>query len=247
MAYKKRKRVDPLKLLITIALELVVVLGLLIVCTKVFPDNPILAPLQAFINPGVHTTAYDVVLDAGHGGYDHGTVYEEYSEKDITLKMTKEIGKELEDKGYRVLYTRENDDVTWSANEVEDLSSRVKLSNESNANLFVSIHLNSAEVSTRTYGFEIWGKASDPEVYDAGNILLKHLDTLGYTQNRGFKDQDSSPIQVLHDNKLPSLLIEAGFLRDEHDRAYLVNEDQRVLFSKKIADGIDEILKSKES
>ena len=52
------------------------------------------------------------------------------------------------------------------------------------------------------------------------------------------KDQDLSPIQVLQNNKLPSILIEAGFLASENDRLYLIDDAKRKVFADKIADGI---------
>ena len=61
---------------------------------------------------------------------------------------------------------------------------------------------------------------------------------MGYSQNRGIKDQDLSPIQVLQNNKLPSILIETGFLASENDRLYLIDDVKRKIFADKIADGI---------
>ena len=69
----KKRGLNPIRLLMIVAIEFLVILGLLIICVKVFPDNPILAPLLSKkAEPPV------VVLDAGHGGYDAGSTYEEY-------------------------------------------------------------------------------------------------------------------------------------------------------------------------
>ena len=145
---KKKRGINPIRLLIVVAMEFLVILGLLIICVKVFPDNPILAPL---FSKKAETPV--VVLDAGHGGYDAGSTFEELYEKDVTLAFVKDIGARLEANGYPVLYTRKSDDVSWPANEVEDLSERVRISNESDARLFVSIHTNAAEVINGSYGY----------------------------------------------------------------------------------------------
>ena len=77
---KKKRGINPIRLLIVVAMEFLVILGLLIICVKVFPDNPILAPL---FSKKAETPV--VVLDAGHGGYDAGSTFEELYEKDVTL------------------------------------------------------------------------------------------------------------------------------------------------------------------
>ena len=207
---KKKRGINPIRLLIVVAMEFLVILGLLIICVKVFPDNPILAPL---FSKKAETPV--VVLDAGHGGYDAGSTFEELYEKDVTLAFVKDIGARLEANGYPVLYTRKSDDVSWPANEVEDLS-------------------------------EIWGKMKEPRVEALSENILKELDSLGYSQNRGMKDQDLSPIQVLQNNKLPSILIEAGFLASENDRLYLIDDAKRKVFADKIADGIIKTLEDEK-
>ncbi len=95
---------------------------------------------------------FTIVLDAGHGGSDHGA-NRSYSgigyvaEKDITLDVTLRVGKMLEkDKNFKVIYTRKID-------EYPSLTDRTKLANRSKADLFVSIHVNSS-VKTAPYGTE---------------------------------------------------------------------------------------------
>lgn len=215
---KKKRGINPIRLLIVVAMEFLVILGLLIICVKVFPDNPILAPL---FSKKAETPV--VVLDAGHGGYDAGSTFEELYEKDVTLAFVKDIGARLEANGYPVLYTRKSD-----------------------ARLFVSIHTNAAEVINGSYGYEIWGKMKEPRVEALSENILKELDSLGYSQNRGMKDQDLSPIQVLQNNKLPSILIEAGFLASENDRLYLIDDAKRKVFADKIADGIIKTLEDEK-
>lgn len=77
---------------------------------------------------------YTVVLDAGHGGKDPGNIGNGYREKNITLKVVKEIGKLLESyKDIQVVYTRQTDVLI-------DLWKRGEIANKKKADLFVSIH-----------------------------------------------------------------------------------------------------------
>lgn len=77
---------------------------------------------------------YVVVLDAGHGGSDPGNIGNGYYEKNIALKVVKNIGKELsKSKDIEVVYTRDKDILV-------DLWKRGEIANKAKADLFVSIH-----------------------------------------------------------------------------------------------------------
>lgn len=77
-----------------------------------------------------------VVLDAGHGGHDHGNLGNGYKEKNIALNVTLEVGKALEkNKNIKVIYTRKKDVFI-------ELHERANIANKADADLFVSIHCN---------------------------------------------------------------------------------------------------------
>lgn len=85
---------------------------------------------------------YTVVIDAGHGGKDPGAVGGGYKEKDINLSVALKLGQLLEQqKDIKVVYTRKSDVFV-------ELSDRTKISNNASANLFISIHANSAKRTT---------------------------------------------------------------------------------------------------
>src|SRR5581483_1179828 len=81
-----------------------------------------------------------VVIDAGHGGWDLGTVGRQgLLEKDLVLDVAQRLGKLLEDKlGGDVLYTRANDIYV-------PLEQRAEIANDAQADLFVSIHANNSD------------------------------------------------------------------------------------------------------
>lgn len=100
-----------------------------------------------------------VVLDAGHGGSDHGAnrTYSDIgriAEKDVTLAITLKVGEMLEkNKDFKIIYTRKID-------EYPSLSDRTNLANRSKADLFVSIHCNSSKRPT-AYGTETFVQGPD--------------------------------------------------------------------------------------
>ncbi|KMQ66213.1 cell wall hydrolase [Chryseobacterium angstadtii] len=97
---------------------------------------------------------FTIVLDAGHGGSDHGAnrSYADIgrvAEKDVTLAVTLKVGAMLEkNRDFKVIYTRKID-------EYPSLSDRTNLANRSKADLFVSIHCNSSQRPT-AYGTETY-------------------------------------------------------------------------------------------
>ena len=102
---------------------------------------------------------FTIVLDAGHGGSDHGAnrYYSEVGtlrEKDVTLAIVLKIGRMLEkNKDFKIIYTRKID-------EFPSLTERTTLANRSKADLFVSIHCN-ASTKTSPYGTETFVQGPD--------------------------------------------------------------------------------------
>ncbi len=97
-----------------------------------------------------------VVIDAGHGGHDPGAIGKSnIYEKDITLKVALKLGKLIEDnfKDIKVIYTRKTDVFV-------ELKRRTQIANENHADLFISIHCNSATNST-SHGSETFVMSPD--------------------------------------------------------------------------------------
>ena len=80
-----------------------------------------------------------IVIDAGHGGKDPGASGKKYQEKTLTLNIAKELERSLEAAGMKVIMTRDGD--TYPT-----LTERVNISHNNNADIFISIHLNSNSV-----------------------------------------------------------------------------------------------------
>ncbi|MCW5912518.1 MAG: N-acetylmuramoyl-L-alanine amidase [Cyclobacteriaceae bacterium] len=105
-------------------------------------------PLFSFQKQQKNFKVRTVVIDAGHGGKDPGTVGKIAREKDVVLKIALKTGKYIEENipGVNVLYTRKTDKYV-------DFQARADVANKNKADLFMSIHANSI-VGANAYGTE---------------------------------------------------------------------------------------------
>ena len=168
------------------------------------------------------STKETIMIDAGHGGYDVGaeSSYGDY-EKDINLDIALLVGNQLKSYGYNVVYTRTSDSVSWPSNNKKDLQARCDLAKKKNADLFVSIHLNSSEYEAN--GYEIYCDFNNKNTLKVSNSILKQLDQFDYSTNRGLLDTNETPLYVVANNEVDAILIEAGFISDDSDLYYLKN------------------------
>lgn len=172
-----------------------------------------------------------VCLDAGHGGEEVGAVLGKRYEKDDTLKVTKLVEKKLKKKNVKVIMTRTKDkDVS--------LEERCIIANQKKADIFVSIHRNSATVGN---GIEIWcGSLKEERDTKLADNILTNLTTTKIQQNRGIKygsiGGENSDYYVLKNTNMPSCLIELGFISNEKDNQLL--DDNLEEYAEAIAEGI---------
>ncbi|NLC27230.1 MAG: N-acetylmuramoyl-L-alanine amidase [Campylobacteraceae bacterium] len=88
-----------------------------------------------------------IVIDPGHGGKDGGAVNGKYLEKEVVLALSLKIGAELENRGYKVHYTRDKDAYI-------QLRTRTRIANDNNADLFISVHANAAPTKSKYKSME---------------------------------------------------------------------------------------------
>ena len=118
-----------------------------------------------------------IYIDPGHGGRDSGTTYQKIYEKDINLIMSKKIEQYLIAKGAKVLLTRETDiDLSTSTKNKKrsDLTNRAKLINKSNADMYISIHLNYIS-NSKWQGLQIFYNNKNQENQIIANNITSYL------------------------------------------------------------------------
>ena len=154
-----------------------------------------------------------VVLDAGHGGSDSGAVGNGLTEKGINYKQAMALYKLLEaDSQIKVYMTRETD-------VYPTLQFRTALANDIEADLFVSIHNNSASASIRGSETLYFPSTTDTRGKQVAQIVQNALVNKCGMINRGIKAR--SDLYVLRTSNMPAILIETGFISNSAEAALL--------------------------
>ena len=206
--------------------------------------------IAVYAENGARTTSTGkviVVLDPGHGGFDPGTSGFGANEKDLTLKIAKYCKAALESDGRIQIYmTRETDTSVGNATDVStDLYNRIQYAIGKKADLFVSLHLNSAGASAK--GSEVYypnsnyradiGAQGKTLATDIQNELVK----LGL-YNRGAKIQNSTSSKysdnsvqdyyyVIQQSKragFPGIIVEHAFLSNQNDYNNYLSSDEKL-------------------
>jgi N-acetylmuramoyl-L-alanine amidase len=186
-----------------------------------------------------------ILLDAGHGGKDHGAVNVKLKilEKQLSLKTVQLIKSGLQSKGYLVKLLRQKD-------EYLSLESRVKLANSYANSLLVSIHFNSAP-NRQAEGIEVFyfsgSQLKQPLL--RRDILSKKLATfilknsISKTQagSRGVKEAN---FRIIKMTKMPSCLFEGGFITHVKEAKKLSRASYLNQLAEGVVNGIDEYCKS---
>ena len=164
-----------------------------------------------------------IVIDPGHGGNDPGKVGVNGAlEKDINLQIGKKVKQKLEDRGFSVVMTREDDEITEG--KLADMKRRVALIEEINPIFVVSIHQNSyTDASVR--GAQVFYYTESEEGREAAEIIQQELWEMNPNDTRNVKA--NSDFYLLKKTNVPTIIVECGFLSNpEEAESLLLNEYQ---------------------
>lgn len=156
-----------------------------------------------------------IFIDPGHGGMDGGCSHEELIEKNINLKIGLKLKKILEESGYIVMMTRSGDYHLCKDkfSKKEDLQTRIDLINNSNADMFVSIHTNSF-VKEKYFGAQVFYNGVNPNNLLVASNIQGYLSTFTKT-TRIHKNLDN--IMILRNITKVGCLIETGFISNPNE------------------------------
>ncbi len=177
-----------------------------------------------------------IVIDPGHGGKDLGTHSKQprYREKELTLTTAKLVANVLQKLGYRVLFTRTTDLFVG-------LDERAIFANKESADLFVSIHFNSAP-NKQAHGIEVYFydiPSDDPERPKSSKKLAQAtMDGIVHLTQAASRGVRHGNFAVIRETKMPAILVECGFLTNEEEMAKLLSKEYLKQLARGIAQGV---------
>ena len=168
-----------------------------------------------------------ILLDLAHHDTirDEGCSFGEYNEREISENITLKVKEILENKGITIELTREKDDVI-------SIADRIVLANSNDYDYYISIHVNSSESENKGTGIEAFSN----DCWSLSNSVLKELENEFNYENRGIFLSNFYNKRI----NTKSTILEIGFLNNERDRSYLINQQDR--YAECIAKGIYEQL-----
>jgi len=180
-----------------------------------------------------------IYLDAGHGGVDAGAEANKIKEKDINLVLVKKLEKVLSGKGAIVYLTRDGDydlSKTTVNRKRSDLANRANLINKSDADIYISIHLNST-TDSRWRGLQIFYNNVNSE----NKLLAETVDSVIRSNLSNVRDVKCENIYYMYKRiNVPGILIEAGFISNSSDNYILRDSNYQDKLVNNIALGIVE-------
>lgn len=176
-----------------------------------------------------------IVLDAGHGGIDVGKMgVNGAEEKEINLKITLKIKKLLTEEGISVLMTR-SDDNRLGDTQKDDLKERVRIINEEQPVLTVSVHQNSYKGS-EVRGPQVFYYTDSDAGRSAARILQAELNQIDPAYSREEKGNNS--YYILKNAKVPVVIVECGFLSNAKEADLLISDEYQDMVAGAVAEGV---------
>ena len=181
-----------------------------------------------------------IAIDPGHGGSDSGAIGPTgVMEKNVTMRVSRELKRLLEAEGATVVLTRTTDtevsDKGANATAVEELEARCEIANRANADIFLSIHADAftnREVKGTTAYY--YAKASEKSKRLADCVRLALIDAIG-TLDRGTQ---TCNFYVVKHTDMPATLVEISFISNADEERMMNSEEGVKNIARGIADGI---------
>ena len=181
-----------------------------------------------------------IVLDAGHGYPDEGAEsINGVTEASINLIITKKVQSLLEQSGCNIILTRSDENGIYNLEsntlrekKVTDIKNRVKIGNESSADVFISIHLNKIPQS-QYYGWQTFFKENDEKSEQLAKSLQEELNNSIQKENKREALKITGKYIIDH-VEIPIAIVECGFLSNPEEEQLL----QQSEYQDKLAWGI---------
>ncbi len=172
-----------------------------------------------------------VVIDAGHGGQDHGGQWGQVYEKHLALDTATRLEANLKAMGYQTVMTRRSDYFI-------SLPQRVSIGNSYKDAIFVCVHFNYTWKQD-VRGLETYYYSSEGQ--RLAQFVQSSLVSRTHTVDRSSK---FARFYVLRNSTLPAILVEGGFVSNESERDRMKSGGFREAIARGVAEGIQRYRRS---
>lgn len=179
-----------------------------------------------------------IYIDPGHGGIDGGAYNDDILEKDLNLEVSLKLRDIFVKEGYNVILTRDKD-CSLGNNKKSDLIERANMINESNALLFISIHMNKYSDS-KYKGAQVFYSNVNEMNKSAAYLIQERIKK--NLKNTTRNEKEIKGIYLLDNVKTPGVLVECGFLSNYEERINLCNPNYQGVLARCIYLGCRDFL-----
>ena len=228
-----------------------IILAFLLISLFTFSCSTVKNQNNNLTNETIETTATPVsgktvILDAGHGTPDAGAQSSDgVTEAETNLKITLKVQKLLEQSGCNVILTRSDDNAIYDLDsktlrqkKVSDIKNRVKIGNESSADIFVSIHLNKISES-QYYGWQCFYNTKNEKSIDLAKSIQESLNEAIEKENNRVA-MKLNTVYIMKNVEIPISIVECGFLSNPEEEKQLLEDSYQERLAWGIYNGIME-------
>lgn len=185
-----------------------------------------------------------IVIDAGHGVPDEGAQSSNgTTEAESNLKIALKVQNLLEQSGATVILTRSDENAiydidsnTLKQKKISDIHNRVKIGNESQADIFVSIHLNKIP-QQQYWGWQCFYKNGDEKSIKLAKSLQANLNDAIQEENKRVA-MKLDTVYIMKHVEIPISIVECGFLSNQEEEKKLLDDEYQNKLSWGIYNGI---------
>lgn len=174
-----------------------------------------------------------IVIDAGHGGQDHGASHQGLYEKDIVDAITSKIKSQNKNANIILHFTRDGD-------EFVSLGKRANEINEIKPDLVLSLHV-SMNGNSAASGFEVFIPKESAYKAKASELAEKLATKFQNNINLKLRGIKEAPFFILKKSESPALLVELGFISNPHDRNLLTDDAQQTQIANTILEFLGDL------
>ena len=203
---------------------------------KPLPSKEAAPKDTANVKPG-SLTGKTIIIDPGHGGSNPGAVANGFRESDNNLAVGLKLKDKLVNSGAKVIMTRSADRKVdpGSSTLSQELAARVKIAEENNADIFISLHSNSSENSSIDGAMTFYQTGQERRSQGLAQAIQKDMIKATGARDKGVQTES---FHVIRNTTMPSVLVEMGFVSNPAEAELLSDNAYRNKMAQGIYNGV---------